>query len=83
VEDSITVNGLVAGMSVKDFLPPQEVLVTPGTGKVEFPKVMANLKKGGFTHGPLVVECLKKGTAAEVVKEAVKTRQFLEALIRL
>ncbi|MBI4661300.1 MAG: sugar phosphate isomerase/epimerase [Verrucomicrobia bacterium] len=81
VEDAASVDGLVVGMSVKDYLPPKEVMVTPGTGKVRFPEVIARLKQGGFTHGPLVVECLKRGTASEITAEAKKARQFLEELI--
>ena len=56
VNDAPTVDGLVVGMSVKDFKLPKEVLLTPGTGKVNFKEVFALLKKGGFTRGPLVVE---------------------------
>jgi len=82
VDDSSTVEGLVVGMSVKDFLPPQEVILTPGDGKVNFLKVLFNLKKGGFTHGPLVVECLKKGDLADLSIEAKKTRRFVEILLR-
>jgi sugar phosphate isomerase/epimerase len=81
VEDSKTVDGLVVGMSIKDFLPPKEVAVTPGTGKVDFRAVMANLKKGGFTGGPLVIECLDKGDAAKLAADAVKARKFVEALV--
>jgi len=81
VDDSATVDGLVAGMSVKDFKPPKEVMVTPGAGEVNFPRVFANLKKGGFARGPLVVECLARGDdPAKVTAEAKKARQFLEKL---
>ncbi len=80
VADAATVDGLVVGMSVKDFRPPKEVLVNPGTGKVDFPAVLARLKQGGFTHGPLVVECLERGTLDSVKAAAKKTRQFLEEL---
>jgi hypothetical protein len=38
------------------------------------------LKQGGFTHGPLVVECLEPGDLAHVNAEAVKARRFLETL---
>jgi sugar phosphate isomerase/epimerase len=82
VDDAATVDGLVMGMSVKDFLPPKEVMVTPGTGKVDFPKVLARLKQGGFTRGPLVVECLKTGDLAPITAEAKKARLFLEELAR-
>jgi sugar phosphate isomerase/epimerase len=80
VDDAADVDGLVVGMSVKDFKPPKEVLVTPGTGQVNFREVMARLRKGGFTSGPLIVECLAKGDAAAVTAEAKKTRLFLEEL---
>jgi sugar phosphate isomerase/epimerase len=82
VDDAATVDGVVVGMSVKDFRPPKEVEVTPGTGKVNFAKVLSRLQQGGFTHGPLVVECLDKGDLAHVNAEAVKARRFLEALTK-
>lgn len=80
VDDASTVDGLVVGMSVKDYRHPKDVALTPGTGKVNFPEVFARLKKGGFVGGPLVVECLAKGDAQTVTAEAVKTRKMLEAL---
>jgi sugar phosphate isomerase/epimerase len=80
VEDAATVDGLVVGMSVKDYLPPKEVLVNIGSGKVDFAAVLARLKKGGFTHGPLIVECLARGPLEGVKAAATKARQFLEQL---
>jgi sugar phosphate isomerase/epimerase len=80
VEDAATVDGLVVGMSVKDYLPPKEVLVNIGAGKVDFPAVLARLKKGGFTHGPLIVECLARGSLESVKAAATKACQFLEQL---
>jgi sugar phosphate isomerase/epimerase len=80
VEDAATVDGLVVGMSVKDFLPPKEVLVNIGEGKVSFRKVFDRLTQGGFTHGPLIVECLARGRLDSVKAEAKKARQFLENL---
>jgi sugar phosphate isomerase/epimerase len=78
VDDAATVDGLVVGMSVKDFLPPKEVYVTPGTGKVKFREILACLKQGGFTGGPLVIECLARAdTAAKVTAEARKAGHFL------
>jgi len=81
VDDSTAVDGLVVGMSVKDYLPPKNVFVTPGDGQVDFPRVMENLKKGGFTGGPLVVECLKQGDLSELLREAKRARRFLEKLV--
>lgn len=80
VDDAATVDGLVVGMSVKDFRPPKDVMVTPGTGRVDFKKVLARLQQGGFTRGPLLVECLERGDAAKVTAEARKARLFLEEL---
>ena len=80
VDDAATVDGLVVGMSVKDYRHPKNVAITPGTGQVNFPKVMARLKKGGFTGGPLVVETLAPGDLAATLVEAKKARRFLEEL---
>ncbi|HYO80003.1 MAG TPA: TIM barrel protein, partial [Bryobacteraceae bacterium] len=41
VSDVASVDGFVSGMSIKDFRPPKEVMVTPGTGQVDFRKVLA------------------------------------------
>lgn len=82
VADSKTVDGLVVGVSVKDFKEPKEVLVTPGTGKVNFREVLSNLRQGGFRSGPMIVECLNRGdTPANVTAEAKKARKFLEQLV--
>jgi len=82
VDDVPSVDGLIAGMSIKDFKPPKEVLVTPGTGKVNFREVFARARKGGFKRGPLVVECLDRGAdAAAITSEARKARRMLEELI--
>jgi sugar phosphate isomerase/epimerase len=81
VDDAATVNGLVVGMSVKDFLPPKDVMVTPGAGRVRFPEVFEKLRQGGFTGGPLVVECVKRGDRAQITAEAKKARLFLEELV--
>ncbi|MCX8156326.1 MAG: sugar phosphate isomerase/epimerase [Verrucomicrobiae bacterium] len=85
VEDAATVNGLVAGMSVKDFLPPKEVMLTPGTGRVNFPAVLRRLQRGGFTAGPLVIECLSRGNGQDarlITAEARKAREFVEGLLK-
>lgn len=81
VDDAGDVDGLVVGMSVKDFRMPKEVNVTPGSGLVDFPGVMARLRQGGFKRGPLVVECLDAGDLAFVNSEAKKARQFMEKLM--
>ena len=58
----------------------KEVLVKPGTGMVDFRRVFAGLQHGGFRRGPLLVECLDRGDAAQVTAETVKARKFLEEL---
>jgi len=80
VIDAATVDGLVVGMCIKDYKHPRDVMVTPGTGKVNFPAVLARLMKGGFTSGPLVVECLERGDLKKTLAEARKARRFLEEL---
>lgn len=89
VDDAATVDGLVTGMCVKDFTmavedgkPVRKVSITPGTGKVDFPAVLARLKQGGFTGGPLVVECVAPSDDPKVVlEEARKVRALLERLV--
>lgn len=81
VDDAPLAAGLVCGMSVKDFLPPKEVLVTPGTGKVRFPEVFARLRAGGFTGGPLLVECTARGSVKSITAAARQARLFLEQLV--
>ncbi len=80
VDDAATVDGLVMGMSVKDYRAPDEVMITPGTGRVNFKQVFERLEKGGFTHGPLVVECLARGDAKQITTEAKKALGFLKEL---
>jgi sugar phosphate isomerase/epimerase len=81
VDDAAAVDGVVIGMSVKDFRLPKNVELTPGTGKVDFPRVLARLRQGGFARGPLVVECLAAGDIAHLKAEAVKAREFLETVV--
>jgi sugar phosphate isomerase/epimerase len=78
VNDVADVDRLVVGMSVKDFRPPKEVMVAPGKGQVDFRRVLARLKQGGFRSGPLIVECLERGDLAKVTAAAKRAREFLE-----
>jgi sugar phosphate isomerase/epimerase len=80
VDDAPSVDGFVTGMCVKDYKHPKNVAVTPGTGQVDFPAVFAKLKTGGFTGGPLIVECLDPGDLPHTLEEARKARRFLENL---
>ena len=72
--------GLMFGRCAKDYRAPKDVMVTPGTGQVDFPKVFAHLPRGGFTRGPLIVNGLAPGAAAQLTAEARKARQFVTAL---
>jgi len=82
LEDVAATGGFVTGMSVKDYKHPKEVGLTPGTGEIDFPALMRRLKENGFTHGPLVIECLtSRGSAKETIQEAVKARRFVESLV--
>ncbi|UCF38569.1 MAG: sugar phosphate isomerase/epimerase [Acidobacteriota bacterium] len=81
VEDCAAAAGLITGISVKDYRHPKEVGLTPGTGEVKFPVLMARLKQGGFSHGPMIVETLTPGDAEHTMEEAKKARQFVEKLL--
>jgi sugar phosphate isomerase/epimerase len=92
VDDAATVDGLVRhGLCVKDFTMSQvdgkltkDVWVTPGEGKVDFPRVLARLKQGGFTTGDLVIECIRRGDGdrTTLAAEARKARLFVEQLVK-
>ncbi len=81
VDDAATVDGLVVGMSIKDYRPPKDVMVTPGTGRVDFATVFARLQRGGFNTGPLIVECLTPGNAVHLRAEAERAREFVTRLV--
>ncbi len=80
VDDAVGLGKLVAGMAVKDFRLPREVNVTPGTGMVDFPKLMNILGEDGFNRGPLVVELVSPGDPSQITSEARKARLYLEEL---
>ena len=79
--DSQGIGDVVHGMCVKDYLEGKSVNITPGTGQVDFKKVMANLKESGFKGGPMIIECLNPGTLEEILAEAKKTKAFVEELV--
>jgi sugar phosphate isomerase/epimerase len=79
--DCEAVRGLVTGISVKDFRAPKDVALTPGTGQVDFATMMKKLRAGGFTHGPLLIECLAPGDLAATQAEAKKAKRFVERLV--
>ncbi len=92
VDDAAAVDGLVrVGMCIKDFTVSAEggkvskdVWVTPGAGMVDFPAVLARLKKGGFVGGDLVIECVSRPDPDDlpaILAEAKKAKEFVEGLI--
>ncbi len=81
VDDVRAVDGLVTGMSVKDYLPPENVALTPGTGKVDFAVLMRRMRHGGFAHGPLMIEMVRSGDPAQTLEEVKKAKRFVEQLV--
>ena len=80
VDDCQSVLGLVTGMSVKDYRD-NEVMLTPGMGQVRFSQLMKKLRQGGFTHGPMMIECLTPGNLKQTLTEAKKPKAFIEELV--
>jgi len=72
----------VTGFCAKDCAAPKaEVMTQLGTGKVDFQKVFAVLKKAGF-NGPIMLEGSDPGkSAAEATANARANRLFLEKVI--
>ncbi|MEQ1827251.1 MAG: sugar phosphate isomerase/epimerase [Pirellula sp.] len=81
VEDCRAVGGMVTALSVKDFLPPDQVMLTPGTGKVQFPSLIKSLRESGFAYGPLLIEAIAPGDLSQLNVEAKKAKSFIEGLI--
>jgi len=81
LEDAASLDGMLYGMSVKDYELPRNVSIDPGSGLVDFPRLLARLRAGGFTGGPLVVECLHPGELEEVTAAARRAREFVEGIV--
>ncbi len=79
--DCEAIRGVVTGMSVKDFRAPKDVALTPGTGQVDFAAMMKKLHAAGFTHGPMLIECLAPGDLPATLAEAKKAKAFVEQLL--
>ncbi|MDO4558701.1 MAG: TIM barrel protein, partial [Planctomycetia bacterium] len=79
VKDAV---GLVGAVSVRDFLPPKNVDVTPGDGEVDFPSVIRSLRSGGFLCGDFLIETVRATESMEDRRqEVIRARQFVEKLI--
>lgn len=81
LEDCRSVNSLVTSISVKDFKPPRDVAVTPGSGEIDFKTLMERMREGGFTHGAAMIEIVSPGDRHHTQAEIRKGRQFLEGLL--
>lgn len=71
----------VRAMCIKDEIGGKhgEVMITPGTGLVDFRRIFAILGEAGF-RGPCWVECLGGRTPEEITEEAQKARVFVTRL---
>jgi L-ribulose-5-phosphate 3-epimerase UlaE len=56
-------------------------LSPPGTGKVDFPALFAELRRGGLEGGPLMIEMVKPGDLAQTLEEIKKAKRFMEQLV--
>lgn len=81
VSDVDDVRDIVVGISVKDYLPPKNVYVTPGKGQVNFPKVFEKLNLLGFKSGPVLIECLEKGDFDYITAQAEQSKTYLENIL--
>jgi sugar phosphate isomerase/epimerase len=72
----------VRGMCIKDEIGGKEgeVMITPGTGVVDFPRIFTILNGAGFA-GPCWVECLGGSTLDEVNAEAKRTYRFISDVV--
>ena len=72
----------VRAMCIKDETGGKhgEVMITPGTGDVDFPRVLSILAAAGFS-GPMWVECIGGKTPTELSAEARKAREFVADVV--
>jgi len=77
-EDLPAVAKQIRAMCIKDERGGRhgEVMITPGTGLVDFHRIFSLLGEAGF-RGPCWVECVGGKTVAEINSEAKKTYQFV------
>ncbi len=58
----------------------KDVMIQFGTGKVDFAAVFRRLHAARF-HGPVMIECCKLGTPAEITANARANREYLERVL--
>lgn len=70
----------VVGLIIKDETGGVRgsVEIEPGTGDVPFPEVFGTLVAGGFTAGPVTVECLGGEDLADTNERAARVREKVE-----
>ena len=81
-EDLPKVSAHVKAMCIKDIVGGKggDVMVTPGTGVVDFPRIFAILDDAGFS-GPCWVECLGGATLDEINGEAAMARRYINDIV--
>jgi sugar phosphate isomerase/epimerase len=81
-EDLPKVAHQVRAMCIKDETGGKhgEVMLTPGTGLVDFAHIFSILSGAGFS-GPCWVECLGGKTVDEINAEAKKTYEFISGIV--
>ena len=70
--------GIIKDCVVEDDTP--DVMVTPGEGLVDFPKVLAGLANNGF-RGPLYVECVGGAELEEIDTNIKATLPFVRDIL--
>jgi len=88
LDDAPLVASIVSGMCIKDFQMKQvdgesvrDVMLTPGDGLVDFSGVLERLVRGGFTNGPLIIECLAAGDRPFLQQQAKRAKRFVDSLV--
>ena len=81
-EDLPRVAAHVRGMCIKDETGGKhgEVMITPGTGSVDFPRIFSILHEAGFA-GPCWVECVGGSALEEINAEAAKSYRFINEVV--
>lgn len=81
-EDLPKVAEQVRAMCIKDETGGRhgEVMITPGTGLVDFERIFSILDGAGFS-GPCWVECVGGSTLAEINAEAKKAYEFVSRAV--
>ena len=82
--DVETVASRVTTVIVKDCVVVEDkpdVMITPGSGLVDFPLVLAKLRAGGF-DGPLYVECVGGDGPDAVQAELTYTRGYIRGILQ-